>query len=139
MLDPFVPVKEDDVVRLKAIQDEIHEMFINLVRTSRGDRLSGPDGTLFSGEYWTAKKGMEYGLLDRLIDLRSFLRERYGDKVVTPLITEGRSLFGWRKPGVGQALTGAGAFAAPEHLGFGLVDELISAIESRSIWSRYGL
>ena len=45
MLDPFVPVKEDDVERLKAIQQEIHEMFINLVRTSRGDRLTGPDTT----------------------------------------------------------------------------------------------
>src|ERR1700742_4234326 len=36
MLDPFMPVKEDDVTHLKAIQEEIHEMFINLVRTSRG-------------------------------------------------------------------------------------------------------
>jgi hypothetical protein len=36
-------------------------------------------------------------------------------------------------------LTGAGTVAAPERLGFGLVDEFISAIESRSIWSRYGL
>ena len=55
---------------------------------------------------------MEYGLVDRLIDMRAFLRERYGDKVVTPLITEGRSLFGWRKPGVGQVLTGAGTVGA---------------------------
>ncbi len=143
MLDPFLPVKEDDVAHLKQIQQEIHEMFIDLVRTSRGDRLSGPDATLFSGEYWTAKKGMEYGLVDRLIDMRAFLRERYGDKVVTPLITEGRSLFGWRKPGVGQVHTGSGAMLpdlAPQPLlGFGLVDELISAIESRSFWSRYGL
>ena len=86
---------------------------------------------------------MEYGLVDRLIDLRAFLRERYGDKVVTPLITEGRSLFGWRKPGVGQALTGGGAIfpdaIVPERIGFGIVDGLISAIESRSFWSRYGL
>jgi serine protease SohB len=144
MLDPFLPVKEDDVAHLKAIQQEIHEMFIDLVRTSRGDRLTGPDATLFSGEYWTAKKGIEYGLVDRLIDMRAFLRERYGDKVVTPLITEGRSLFGWRKPGVGQVgsgqvESGAGT-AVPQPLpGFGLVDELISAIESRSFWSRYGL
>jgi serine protease SohB len=143
MLDPFLPVKEDDVTHLKAIQQEIHEMFINLVRTSRGDRLTGPDTLLFSGEYWTAKKGMEYGLVDRLIDMRAFLRERYGDKVVTPLITEGRSLFGWRKPGVGQVSTGAGTMIpdtmVPERIGVGLVDELISAIESRSFWSRYGL
>ncbi len=134
-------MKEDDVERLKSIQQEIHAMFIDLVRTSRGDRLTGPDTLLFSGEYWTAKKGMEYGLVDRLIDMRAFLRERYGDKVVTPLITEGRSLFGWRKPGVGQVSAGADTLAAPERMfqGFGLVDELISAIESRSFWSRYGL
>jgi len=139
MLDPFLPAKEDDVARLKAIQQEIHDMFIALVRRSRGDRLTGPDGTLFSGEYWTARKAMEYGLVDRLIDLRSFLRERYGDKVVMPLITTERSLFGWRRPGVDQALAGVGALAMSESSGIGFAEELISAIESRSIWSRYGL
>src|SRR5215475_8002546 len=67
MLDPFLPAKEEDVNRLKSIQHEIHEMFIDVVRRSRGTRLTGPEATLFSGEYWTAKKGMEYGLVDRLI------------------------------------------------------------------------
>src|SRR5277367_2762596 len=71
-LDPFVPAKEDDVNRLKAIQREIHEMFIDLVRRSRGERLTGPEATLFSGEYWTAKAALESGLVDRIIDLRSF-------------------------------------------------------------------
>src|SRR6267142_1156796 len=101
MLDPFLPEKEEDVTRLKGIQNEIHEMFIALVRTSRGERLTGPEKTLFSGEYWTARTGLEYGLIDRLIDLRAFLRERYGDDVVTPVVAGERSLFGWRKPGVG--------------------------------------
>src|SRR5271156_362741 len=78
MLDPFLPEKEEDVNRLKAIQREIHEMFIDLVRRSRGERLTGPEATLFSGEYWTAKVALEYGVVDRIIDLRSFLRERYG-------------------------------------------------------------
>src|SRR5947209_6870019 len=61
MLDPFLPEKEEDVARLKSIQGEIHEMFIDLVRGSRGARLTGPEKTLFSGEYWTAKTALEYG------------------------------------------------------------------------------
>ncbi len=137
MLDPFLPEKEEDVTRLKAIQGEIHEMFIALVRTSRGERLTGPENTLFSGEYWTAKTGLEYGLIDRLIDLRAFLRERYGDDVVTPVVAGERSLFGWRKPGVGGLVSGL----ATERLfdGAGLMDDFISAVESRSLWSRFGL
>src|ERR1700719_4486208 len=51
MLDPFLPEDPDDVARLKAIQREIHAIFIDLVKKSRGARLKGADGTLFTGEY----------------------------------------------------------------------------------------
>src|SRR4030088_2467860 len=101
MLDPFLPEDPDDVARLKAIQREIHAIFIALVKQSRGARLTGPENTLFSGEYWGAKTGLGYGLVDRLGDLRSVLRERFGDDVLTPLVSAERSLFGRRVPGVG--------------------------------------
>ncbi len=39
MLDPFLPEKPDDVTRLKAIQNEIHESFIGLVKSRRGAKL----------------------------------------------------------------------------------------------------
>jgi signal peptide peptidase SppA len=145
MLDPFLPEKEEDVTRLKSIQREIHEMFIDLVRKSRGARLTGPETTLFSGEYWTAKTALEYGVIDRLIDLRAFLRERYGEDVMTPVVAGDRGLFGWRKPGVSRLASGLASGLAvglvPERLfdGAGLMDDFISAVESRSIWSRFGL
>jgi signal peptide peptidase SppA len=145
MRDPFLPEKEEDVTRLKSIQREIHDMFIDLVRKSRGARLTGPETTLFSGEYWTAKTALEYGVIDRLIDLRAFLRERYGEDVLTPVVAGDRGLFGWRKPGVSRLASGlASGFASglvPERLfdGAGLMDDFISAVESRSIWSRFGL
>jgi len=141
MLDPFLPEKEEDVTRLKSIQREIHEMFIDLVRTSRGARLTGPEKTLFSGEYWTAKTALEYGVIDRLIDLRAFLRERYGADVMTPVVSGDRSLFGWRRPGVSRLASGLAGGLVPERLfdGVGLMDDFISAVESRSIWSRFGL
>jgi hypothetical protein len=62
--------------------------------------------------------------------------------VQTPLIAAERSLFGWRKPGVsGLSSGGLAAGLVPERLfdGAGLMDDFISAVESRSIWSRYGL
>src|SRR6185437_4949845 len=86
-LDPFQPEKPEDVKRLKAIQKDIHQRFIALVKERRGARLKGADKTLFSGEFWSAQNAIELGLADRLGDLRSTLRERFGDKVRTPLIS----------------------------------------------------
>jgi serine protease SohB len=131
MLDPFLPEKAEDVKRIKAIQKDIHEHFISLVKTRRGGKLNGADKTLFSGEFWTAEKAIELGLADRMGDLRSTLRERFGDKVYTPLISAERSLFGRRLPGVN--LIDAIAHQP------GLADEMISALEVRALWSRYGL
>ena len=130
MLDPFLPEKPEDVERLKSIQKEIHEQFIVMVKERRGERLKGADETLFSGEFWTAPRALELGLADSLGDLRSTLRERYGDKVRTPLISAERNLFGRRVPGVdlGEALVRPG-----------LADEFVSALEARALWSRYGL
>src|SRR6185436_3642640 len=84
MLDPFLPEKPEDVERLKALQREIHESFIALVRERRGDKLDSRETALFSGAYWTGQRGRELGLVDAIGDLRTTLRERYGDKVRTP-------------------------------------------------------
>ncbi len=131
MLDPFLPEKPEDVKRLKAIQKDIHEHFIALVKERRGAKLHGTDKTLFSGEFWAARKAIELGLADGIGDLRSTLRERYGEKVRMPLIMAERSLLGRRLPGVDVAE----ALAQQA----GLADDLISALEARALWSRYGL
>jgi serine protease SohB len=90
---------------------------------------------LFSGEYWTGRRALELGLVDAIGDLRSVLRERFGDKVVTPLITAERGLFGRRVFGVGGAMQAAGNLGTP----LGLAEDVISALEARAIWARYGL
>src|SRR5881227_4135624 len=43
MLDPFLAENPDDVARIKAIQREIHALFISLVKASRGARLKGAE------------------------------------------------------------------------------------------------
>jgi serine protease SohB len=132
MLDPFLPENPEDVERLKKLQRDIHEDFIALVKSRRGAKLAGPENDLFSGEYWTGRKALQLGLVDGIGDLRSSLRERFGNKVVTPLIAAERGLLGRR---LLSAAPGA-AFAGG---GFGLADDLISALEARAIWARYGL
>src|SRR3954468_11268795 len=132
MLDPFLPENPEHVARLRAIQDDIHASFIALVKTRRGARLTGPEQELFSGEYWAAGKGVENGLVDRIGDLRSTLRERYGDKVEMPLVSASRSLFGRTTPGISA---GAGTLLDRP----GLTDELISSLEARALWARFGL
>ena len=56
VLDPFKPEKKEDVERLKALQLEVHETFIDLVRERRGTKLKD-DPDLFTGLFWTGKKG----------------------------------------------------------------------------------
>jgi serine protease SohB len=131
MLDPFQPEKPEDVKRIKAIQKDIHEHFIALVKERRGGRLQGSDKTLFSGEFWTAQAAVELGLADSIGDLRSTLRERYGEKVRTPLIAAERGIFGRRIPGLGSL---DALVQQP-----GLAADLLSALEARALWSRYGL
>jgi len=51
--------------------------------------------------------------------------------VVTPLIVPERGLFGRRTPGVGSE-----TFALADR---SIVDDVVSALEARAIWARYGL
>lgn len=130
MLDPFLPENPDDVARLKAIQEDIHQAFIGLVKSRRAGKLKGPESALFSGEYWAGEEALRLGLVDGLGEIRSFLRERYGEKVVTPVVAD-RGWFGRRFLGFSAPL---GALSAE-----GFADDMLSAAETRAIWARFGL
>ncbi|HWM47350.1 MAG TPA: S49 family peptidase [Xanthobacteraceae bacterium] len=130
MLDPFQPEKPEEVARLLAIQQQIHGNFIDLVKASRGSRLTGPEKTLFSGEYWVASTALGYGLIDRMGEVRSVLRERYGEDVLMPLVATARGLFGRLFPATDNPDLGMRS---------GVADEVVSAIEARALWARFGL
>lgn len=132
-LDPFKPEKSEDIERLKSLQLEIHQTFIDMVKERRGPKLAD-DGDLFTGLFWTGIKGKELGLIDGLGDMRSFLRKTYGDKVKLKLIEPKRSLLGRKAPGIGINMNiDPAAIAA--HLG----DGLLSVAEEKALWGRYGL
>lgn len=134
VLDPFRPEKPEDVEHLKALQREVHQTFIEVVRESRGDRLTDSED-LFSGLFWSGLSGREVGLVDRLGDLHSTLRERFGPKVKPQLVQAGRSLLRRRQAGIGQ-ISNSSALA---DVGAGAAGELLSVLEERALWARYGL
>ncbi|WP_295962772.1 S49 family peptidase [uncultured Bartonella sp.] len=125
-LDPFQPEKKADIDHLKALQLEIHETFINLVKESRGSKLAD-DPNLFTGMFWTGKKGKELGLVDELSDLRSLIKQRYGHDAKMRLVSASRSLLGRKTPAISAGLVSS------------TVDGLIQSAEERALWQRYGL
>ncbi len=126
VLDPFKPEKKEDIEKLKALQLEVHETFIDIVKERRGAKLSD-DPDLFTGLFWTGKRGVSLGLVDSLGDMRSVLKDRFGDKTEMKLVTAPRGFFGRRLGVFGSQVSHAAASG------------LIDAAEDRAIWARFGL
>jgi len=133
VLDPFRPEQPEDVERLKALQLDVHEEFIALVKERRGAKLS-QDPDLFTGLFWSGRRGLALGLVDALGDMRAVLKARYGPKTRLKLISPPRGLFG---RGLGffgsQTRPAAAEFASEAAAG------LIAAAEERALWGRFGL
>ena len=126
-LDPFKPEVAEDVAHLKALQADIHETFVELVRERRGSRLK-PGEELFDGTFWTGKRGLDLGLVDQLGDILGVLRARYGETVNLKLIPRSRGFFPGREPpGEVSGARGAGLAQA------------LGAVEARGLWARLGL
>jgi serine protease SohB len=118
MLDPFRPEKEEDVARLRGIMDQLHETFINHVKSRRGDRLTDTVD-LFTGEFWLGQKAVELGLADGIGHAVPKLKEIYGDKVKFAKYGRKRSLF--------------------QRFGAQMADDAMAAIEERAAFARFGL
>ena len=95
MLDPFHAENPDDVKRIKAVQKDIHAHFIELVKDRRGARLQGHRQDFVLRRILDRRQGDRTGAGRHHGEIRSCLRERYGDKVRTPLIAE-RNFLGRR-------------------------------------------
>jgi len=134
VMDPFLPEKKADIERLKALQLEIHQVFIDLVKESRGDKLAN-NKDLFTGLFWTGIPGKELGLVDEIGDIRSSLKARYGIKTKLKLIEPKKGLFGSR---AASGITQSWGIEA-ETLAAGAADGLINAIDEKALWSRLGL
>jgi len=134
-LDPFLPERPEEVEKLKAIQRDVHDVFIGLVKQRRAGKLNGSDADLFSGAFWSGRQAVALGLVDGLTDVRTKMRSLHGDKVrlkVVPIGQTGLLSRFRRLPGLNNDLS------RTLTSGYSLSDDVISAIERRALWSRYG-
>lgn len=118
MLDPFREEQPEDVARLKALQKDIHEGFIDHVRDRRGDRLNEAM-ELFEGDIWIGAKAVETGLVDGEAHLVSKMKELYGDKTRFQTYRQRRPF--WSR------------------FGADLAESAIAGVEARAHWGRFGL
>ena len=143
-LDPFKPEVPEDIARLKLLQKDVHDVFIGVVKERRGAKLKGPDGELFSGAFWSGPRALDYGLIDGISDVRSRMRELHGPNVKLMMVSppSGGLLGRLRRLPTSGGFSGlerafdrldSGAFAA------GLASGILSTLEERALWGRYGL
>ena len=140
-LDPFLPEKADDIERLKALQADVHAVFRGVVQLRRGAKLRADDPDLFSGAFWSAKRAVELGLIDGIGDMRTRMRELYGAKVELRAVPIGKAgLLSWLRRGGGAGEIGLGPVTIPAWLdGQSLTGDVLSTLEARSLWARFGL
>ena len=120
-LDPFMEEKQEDIERLKNIQLDLHKDFIEVVENRRLEKLKKDLGIeLFSGEFWSGRKAKELGLIDGIGNADKILKEKFGDDVIIKKFEKQK---GWI----------ARKLSSESH-----TDKVISIIEERSIWQRYG-
>ncbi|WP_297770297.1 S49 family peptidase [uncultured Roseovarius sp.] len=117
-LDPFLPEKPEDVTRLKALLDQIHDAFIAHVKARRGPKLAD-DPDIFTGEFWLGRRSVELGLADGVGHLVPKMKELYGDKVR------------FRKYGRKRGLL--------SRFGATLAQDAMIAVEERASYARFGL
>ncbi|MGB1177091.1 MAG: S49 family peptidase [Candidatus Puniceispirillaceae bacterium] len=134
ILDPFQPESENDVDRLKSLQREIHQQFIDHIVDRRGAKLTGAHDDLFSGAFWTGQQAVELGLIDGIGECRRLVTDRFGETVDLIAIQPKKRLFG----GVG-GLPGAFGRAIGGAVAAHAVDEAVELAVERAHLSRYGL
>ena len=118
MLDPFRPERDEDVVRIKALQEQIHKNFKDHVTSRRGDKLPN-DQDLFTGEIWVGAQAIDVGLVDGVGHVVPTLKERFGDKVRFRVYSQKRSFF--------------------QRFSLKSGGEMLNAIEEKAQWGRFGL
>lgn len=132
VLDPFREEKPEDLEKLREVLEDLHADFIKQVRSRRGPALEkAGDTDLFTGAFWTGKRGLELGLVDGLGSLSGVMKSRYGKDVQLKVIQPRRRGFPFPL-----------RFGASDGLSLDAADlaaGVATAAEERALWRRLGL
>ena len=125
----FSQKNSDHVAHLKSLQGEIFHLFQDWVKSRRGAKLKGSPEELFSGAFWTGIKAKELGLIDGLGDMRTIMRERFGENVKFKIFEKKAGFLS--RFGLSGKMESGSASA--------LIDNFLDGIEARALWNRFGL
>ena len=141
MLDPFKPENPEHVAHLDELLQDLFESFKDLVRRRRGDKLTESDDKLFTGAFWTGNKALDYGLVDELGDMNSYIKRRFGEDSKLKLIAPPSGLFSIFHSGSMSMSASNGSVGNPvDRIAEGLsADKILASLEERALWSRIGL
>ncbi len=118
LADPFRPEKDEDVARIKALQEHIHAGFIDHVKTRRGERLN-TEMELFDGSIFVGDEAMPTGLIDGVGHLVPKMKEVFGDDVRFKVYTQKRPFLA--------------------RFGASLLGDAMAEVEDRAAFARFGL
>ncbi|MEK6734290.1 MAG: S49 family peptidase [Pseudomonadota bacterium] len=91
LLDPFLPEKPSDIEMILKVQADIYENFKKQVHNGRKDKLKLDDKEIFSGAIWSGRQAVEIGLADKIGDLYSEIKERFGEDIKITIVNQERS------------------------------------------------
>ena len=78
---PTVAMKKDDLKIIQESLEDDHKIFVDLVMSSRGERLKHKDEDIFTGRFWTAERAEKLGLIDGIDNVESYIMRRWGEEV----------------------------------------------------------
>ena len=123
-LDPFEKINKKDLEKLKDLQKQIHQNFIDWVTSRRKKKFNQKNlKKIFSGSFWLSHEAKDLGLIDGIHSETSFFKSKYGEKTKIKKIKQPKSL--------------------KQKLGLGIksqiTDELFMKIKEELMFNKFGL
>ncbi|WP_316353873.1 S49 family peptidase [Candidatus Trichorickettsia mobilis] len=128
ILDPFQPVKAADIKIIKQLQQQIHQHFIDYIKERRAGKLTQSDDILFNGEFWAGESAHDFGLIDGITDMYSFINNKFGDDIKIEYIAGKQS---WLKKKLGMTNN--------NHNLHEVADYFLDAIEHKILYKKFDL
>lgn len=91
IMDPFLPEKQEDIDTITKVQEDIYNNFKNHVMSARKDKLKLSEEEAFSGKIWSGTHSVELGFADKVGDLYSEIKFRFGDDVLITIVNQEKS------------------------------------------------
>ena len=130
VLDPFKSATDEDIELINNIQKDIHHNFIEYVKSRRKGQLTQDDDILFNGKFWSGLVARDYGLIDDIDDVYSFIQRKFGGDVKIEHI---KKKLPWLKEKLG--IFGS----VPKKSARDFTDAMLESLESKSKYSRFDL